>query len=66
MDAKKCDRCGKFYTRKDGEKYGVILRGRRDDYGMLGGRTDSERDLYDICNSCMEDFERWIGNAENT
>lgn len=62
MDAKKCDRCGKFYTRETGEKYGVIFKGKRDDYGMLGGKSDG--DLYDLCNDCMTDFERWIKNED--
>lgn len=62
MDAKKCDRCRKFYTRNKDEKYGVILKSKRDEYGMFGR---NEGELYDLCHECMEDFERWLEN-ENT
>lgn len=62
MNAKKCDRCGKFYVREKDEKYGMILKSKRDEYGMIGR---NEGEIYDLCTECMTDFERWLEN-ENT
>ena len=63
MDAKKCDRCGKFFEKQDdnGEYKGgrVILCS----YGSFSLREEADISI-DVCPECRTDFERWINIAE--
>ena len=54
MDAKKCDRCRKFYLpNKESGACDAIQKYKR------FGCCDTEK-IYDICPECMESFERWV------
>lgn len=54
MDAKKCDRCGNFY--KSNSENVHILYGK----GGLFPELIRNREHYDLCKECAEDFEKWV------
>lgn len=55
-DAKKCDRCGKYYDKNDRK---MLL------YNYQGKRYDK---AFDLCPGCVTELERWFNKdvlAEN-
>lgn len=61
--ARKCDRCGAFYTEnKKNSKLSTVVRG----VSLLKGRRcegPSERN-FDLCDSCMDSFLTFIYDFE--
>ena len=62
-DAKKCDRCGKFYFLKD-EIWGnrPIHEGRDIYYLTACSAGGTIIDVYDLCADCAVEFENFIKN----
>jgi len=66
MNAKKCDRCGKFYEtggntsliQCDSEYVGVLLYS--DIYPKKANNT-----IHDLCNDCAEEFQKWMNQGAN-
>lgn len=57
-DAKKCDRCGEFYTLDiSDEKDDVAGIALLDRYGRYGQKLD-------FCQKCRKDFMEWINGDE--
>ena len=55
MNAKKCDRCGKFYENKDEIKpVELFVRGQEKSYRKLSS--------VDLCPTCRKDLLRWLKN----
>ena len=54
MDAKKCDRCGKFYCKESKNAY--MIRGN----GTLFDNVT--RKGYDLCSECDEELNEWINS----
>lgn len=62
MNAKKCDRCGKYYT--DGSF--VCHSGGSITIVSSTGRKAINKDTeYDLCDECTEGFEKWLHLDEN-
>lgn len=56
MDAKKCDRCGRFYEKYGGDKQANAVRKINNDTAIL---CTCEK-TYEVCPECMRDFESWL------
>ena len=55
MNAKKCDRCGKFYEGKEEIKpVELFVRDQEKSYRKLSS--------IDLCPTCREDLLRWLKN----
>ncbi len=58
MNAKRCDRCGKYYVTDgehiycDGESITV--------FSDVGKRVSDRKAAYDLCENCAESFEKWL------
>lgn len=59
MNAKKCDRCGSFYT-ENKNKYKEKLNGDCV-YGIIVVTKTNRYKIYDLCDSCICEFMKWIG-----
>lgn len=57
MDAKKCDRCGKFYLPDNNSSQCNAIQ----KYKRFGGICGDDK-IYDVCPECMKSFERWVSN----
>lgn len=62
MNAKKCDRCGKFYEFYKIESQGEYIKGTagiikisRTQFGCKNEVAD-----YDLCRDCAESFQSWF------
>lgn len=64
MDAKKCDRCGKFFNKQDED--GVFVGGHIMLFPFTAWIAEKADIAADLCPECRTDFERWIKNVENT
>lgn len=64
MDAKKCDRCGKFFNKvnEDGEFIGghIML------FPFTTWIAEKADIAADLCKECRESFERWLKDVENS
>ncbi len=62
MDAKKCDRCGKFYLTSEN----IVKRPCYNDLKMFGVRTVDENwnrlKTYELCVDCSNKFIIWMKN----
>lgn len=58
-NAKRCDRCGKFYMNDDSR---FKSRGIYVDYISLISKNGSVIDKYDLCNNCLEHLVKWLDN----
>lgn len=54
MNAKKCDRCGKFYEIDERDYTHIIVAKRYRDDG----------NCYDVCPDCMKEFKTWFAAPE--
>lgn len=65
-NAKKCDRCGKFY-----ESYHTDVNGYSANAIFVAHETSityKERDIrfvLDLCPECMNSFTKWLNEKEN-
>lgn len=58
-DAKKCDRCGKYYT--DCKDMSLRHRDRTVDYITLGSRYNGGRGIeFDLCNECVTELFKFL------
>lgn len=57
MNAKKCDRCGKFYEHYNGDD---IIMSHNFFKAVYGKRT------YDLCPECMEKLREWFKEGDKT
>ena len=58
MNAKKCDRCGKYYELNRESKTPNAISKFKEDFCGFCNHTEK----YDVCPKCMESFERWLSN----
>ncbi len=58
MNAKKCDRCGKFYTCYDGR---VDLKEKKEENKFV---YYNGHDSYDLCQECMEKLMSFFQNRD--
>lgn len=65
MDAKKCDRCGAFYTgnRSNEERVGRVYVHLRND-AYPGSYHDDRDEYFDLCHNCMKAFREWMNREE--
>lgn len=61
MKVCKCDRCGAIFEphEKDHDFYGRIIQVGEETFGLVDTEGDIN-EVYDICDSCYEDFQRWL------
>lgn len=64
MEAKICDKCGKFFTysasrRIIGFKFALRLSLFSDNNEYI------ESDKYDLCPDCVDELKKWIKNEED-
>ncbi len=57
MNAKKCDRCGKYYT--DGS-FACYSGGSMTIVSSTGRKVINKNTEYDLCEECAEGFEKWM------
>lgn len=57
MNAKKCDRCGKYYTYGDFVRYdgGAITI-----FSNTGKKVIDSKTTYDLCDDCADEFKKWM------
>lgn len=58
-NAKRCDRCGKFYMNDDSK---ITIGGLYVDYISLISTGGSVIDRHDLCNDCVEHLLEWLDN----
>lgn len=54
MDAKRCDRCGRFYNRDYYEHFKLISY-----------KSIAFGQQLDLCKNCAKDFEKWLKKVRN-
>ena len=62
MDAKRCDRCGKFYihlSETNGCRFCSIVENRERVVSAIGNSCND----FDICPDCWESFKKWMENT---
>lgn len=62
MDAKKCDRCGKFY-----DEYNVKDEQSPNSFRLLRkteNRVNYKLDEYDLCPECMAKLQEWLQKGD--
>ena len=62
-NAKKCDRCGAFYTNKE-KIFGI--NGRIPATFEILDRNGWIIGKYDLCEQCMKDLWHWLCNEQET
>lgn len=64
MNAKKCDRCGKYYEGK--ETAAVTLTNGENNFtrALLRCDLNPKEKSYDLCNDCADSFGKWMDNSE--
>ena len=66
--ARKCDRCGDYYTpdalfmKNAGGRVNAI---RLMDLKYADGMLDQQRKLYDLCPSCLYSLKQWLYGKED-
>ena len=63
-DAKKCDRCGKYYPVEN--RFGAIVNPNGGFNGMAFKRQDNYQDVgkyYDLCPTCCHELSNWWNNV---
>lgn len=55
--ARKCDRCGDYYTPRMGETVNAI---RLMDLKYANGVIDRQRKQFDLCPRCVRELELWL------
>lgn len=61
MDAKKCDRCGKYYDKNNYtyKKNGFVV------YGISFELDHNSRANYkDLCDDCLKSLEKWLEDGK--
>lgn len=61
-NAKKCDRCGKYYTpylESELEKFAASVK-KAFVLDPILSRTEEAADLWDLCSDCRESFASWF------
>lgn len=59
MNARKCDRCGKFYEvdeKKKEREYGVVHKTKTD----MGFKTKTKSRSLDLCEPCYKEFLAYV------
>lgn len=59
MNARKCDRCGKFYEVVDKQKereYGIVRKIKTD----MGFKTKTKNRSLDLCEPCYKEFLTYV------
>lgn len=63
MNARKCDRCGKFY-----EEYGTEYESKESDTVLFVNTSSSitytTQKEFNLCPECMDELKKWIGEEE--
>ena len=64
MNAKRCDRCGKYYESEGTGTVTVTVKHGEDSTKIspyIGIYTkEAERHIHDLCEECAKDFEKWM------
>lgn len=60
MNAKKCDRCGKFYENE--ESAAIKLTNGADNFcrRLWGVNINHNEKTFDLCDDCVEEFQKWM------
>ena len=70
MQAKKCDRCGAFYTENKARCYGNN-RSLKVVYGVAKVTSEhiygqpATASQIDLCDNCLDSFDNWVKTGEN-
>lgn len=59
MDAKKCDRCGNFYTETEPNALQSLLTGLLEYHPMIAKQMLIEG-VIDLCPECSRDLTKWL------
>lgn len=62
MDAKKCDRCGKYFEVKGSSKQITFTRNACNFIRLIFKRknNNNENNGFDLCNECFEELKKWM------
>lgn len=60
-NAKKCDRCGKYYGAYNGTDTGM-----NETNGVASVKGTKHVNVYDLCPECNSEFKKWIGEEEES
>lgn len=60
-NAKKCDRCGKYY-----DAYNGTDTGKNETNGVASMKGSKIIKLHDLCPECNSEFKKWIGEEEES
>lgn len=66
-DAKKCDRCGGFYTEVEPNALDLVAAALRQlpDVGKLQAKQAVVEKFLDLCPSCSASLARWLKGKED-
>lgn len=66
-DAKKCDRCGKFYVDKE-KKFRINSNGNKGipSWIKIINIEDTCITHFELCEQCMKDLWRWLCNEQES
>lgn len=65
-DAKKCDRCGKYYNDGSSKDKNFKVNGETVYQLALINSSDGRICEYDLCDPCVRDLFHWLCNEEET
>lgn len=64
-NAKKCDRCGKYYTEVEADVFDQIAKNFSNLFKTeRTERTETIAELMDFCPSCSKSFKKWMVGKE--
>ena len=58
--AKKCDRCGEYYTHKDVDIYGCKINAISLLDREINNSGHMTRNIVDLCPTCLESLDKWL------
>ena len=61
MNAKKCDRCKKFYDRNEVKYKGSVIDG----ISLTRGMSYFCLTRKDLCDDCLKSLDKWFNNVES-
>lgn len=61
MEAKKCDRCGKFYAPENKK---ATINGSIPAFMQLVNNYGWSINQYDLCDDCVKDLQQWLKNKK--
>ena len=65
-DAKKCDRCGRYYDDESSKDKNFKVNGETVYQIALINASDGRICEYDLCDQCARDLFHWLCNEEET